>query len=125
MMNMKRNIIRLVVFACSFAAFVGSSFAANCNAPVPRCVSVLANTSTKIKVRNSCDVKVALKIKGENAMFAGGHINLSKPNSKTVVSYGPPIPLNPAKPASYSGLSCCPGYGEGYGCPKQQRKGNM
>lgn len=125
MMNIKRNIIRLFVFTCSFAAFVSSSFAVNCNAPVPHCVGVYANTAKQIKVRNSCDVKVALKIKGENAVHAGGHINMNKPKSKSILSYGPPIPLNPAKPAYYSGLSCCPGYGEGYGCPQKQRKGNM
>lgn len=118
-MNMKRNIIKLLVFACSFVVFVGSSFAVDCNDRVPPCVSVHVNVPQKIEVVNRCDVKVALKIQGENAVHAGGHINLSKPNNNRVFEVGPPIPINPAKPAYYSGLSCCPEYGEGYGCPQK------
>ena len=125
MMNVKRNIIKLVVFTCSFAAFVGSSFAANCNAPMPQCVIVHSIKQKEIKVQNTCDVKVALQIKGENAWEVGTHIRLTRPNNKSVFTMGPPTPKNPALPASYSGLSCCPGYGEGYGCPQKQRKGNM
>ena len=114
MMNMKHNIIKTVVFTCCLAAFVAPSLAAECNDPRPGCVALKTLEPKKIVVSNYCMVKVALRIQCENCF--SGVINLNA-NSQSDFTMGPPIPKDPALPSYYTGLTCCPDYGEGYACP--------
>ncbi len=115
MMNMKRNIIKIVVSTCFLAAFAAPSLALDCIAPVPSCTVVKTLEAKKIVVSNYCETKVALQIRCENCF--SGVIKLNA-NSQSNFTMGPPIPKNPALPSYYTGLNCCPAYGDGFACPQ-------